>query len=454
MIKHLIHSMIVCPDMNKIYPKITHGKGPYIYDENGKKYLDASSGSSSVSNIGHGIKEIGRVIKNQTDKISVLPTHVFTSKIVEEYLEELVTFAPKGFIKAWTVMSGSEAVENAVKLSLQYHQLKGDSKRYKIISRWKTYHGNSVFTLDIGGMKFRRQCYDQWMNNFPHISAAYAYRDQNSLTEEKYVDMLVQEFEECLLQTGPETVAAFIAEPIVAAALGAVAPPKGYFKEIYRICKKYGILFIADEILTGFGRTGKNFGIEHFDVVPDIIAAGKGISGGYYPMSAVLATEKVMKPFIENNSAFMGGHTFACNPVAAAVGRYILKFLKEKNVILNVEKMGELLKGKLEKLYKYEIVGDVRGIGLLLGIEFVQSKLTQTPFPVEYNISKRIGEKLISKGVVLYPGKGSVDGTIGDHIMIVPPLIINKKQVNEIVNALDESIQEIMNEIAIQSNNF
>lgn len=439
--------MIVCPDMDKAYPRITHGTGPYLFDESGKRYLDASSGSAAVSNIGHGIAAIGEIIKEQVNKVTVLPTHAFSSAVVEEYLEQLVAFAPDGFTKAWTVMSGTEAVENALKVALQYHQLRGDSKRYKIISRWATYHGNSIFTLDVGGMKIRRQSYGQWMNNFPHISPAYVYRKPADLSEPEYVHALATEFENCLIETGPDTVAAFIAEPVVAAAMGAVPPPQGYFAEIYRICQKYGVLFVADEILTGFGRTGKNFGMENFGVVPDIIAAGKGISGGYFPMSAVLASGKVMQPFIDKKAPFMGGHTFACNPVAAAVGKFVIDYLGEENLVNNAQVMGDHLLEALQRLMKYDIVGDVRGIGLLCGIELVEDKQTRKPFPAEYNISKRIGQKAIDKGVVLYPGKGSVDGQLGDHIMIVPPLIINEEHVHELVDVLEESIKEVMDEL-------
>jgi adenosylmethionine-8-amino-7-oxononanoate aminotransferase len=448
MIKSLIHSMIVCPDMEKTYPRLTHGERAYVFDEQGKRYLDASSGSSGVSNLGHGIPAIAKVMAEQAEKITVLPTHAFSSEIVEEYLDELVGFAPMGFVRAWTVMSGTEAVENAIKLSLQYHQLRGDTKRYKVISRWGTYHGNSVFTLDVGGMKFRRQCYNQWMNNFPHISAAYAYRRPAGQSVGDYVLDLVTEFENCLLETGPDTVAAFIVEPVVAAALGAVPPPPGYFPEIRRICDKYGIVFIADEILTGFGRTGTAFGMENFGAAPDIIAAGKGISGGYYPLSAVIANEKIMKPFIDSNSAFMGGHTFACNPVAAAVGKYVLRYIREHELLANSRIMGKLLLERLNDLYKYDIVGDVRGIGLMCGVELVQDRGTKNPFPQWVNLSKRIGQRSIDNGVILYPGKGSADGQLGDHIMIVPPLIINERQVDEIVTTLDHSINSVLNEMS------
>lgn len=442
-----MHSMVVCPDMNKNYPKIQYGKGIYLFDEKGKRYLDGSGGSSSVANIGHGRQEIVDVISEQVSKISVLPTHAFSSEVVENYLDELVDFAPAGFKKAWTVMSGTEAVENAVKLALQYHQLQGDQKRFKIISRWNTYHGNSVFMLDIGGMKARRGLYSKWLNNFPHISPAYNYRRPSEFTEQEYTESLLREFENTILETGPETVAAFIAEPVIAAAMGAVPPPRNYFRGMYNICQKYGILFISDEILSGFGRTGENFGINNFGIVPDIIAAGKGISGGYFPLSAVLVSEKVNEPFLNTRTAFLGGHTFACNPVGAAVGHCVLDILRREDLINNAKVMGALFLEKLEALYEFDIVGDVRGVGLQCGIELVHDKVTKEPFSPEVGLSRKIGEKAIQKGVVLYPGKGSIDGVLGDHILITPSLTINEEQLDEIVSVIKESLEEVSMEI-------
>jgi adenosylmethionine-8-amino-7-oxononanoate aminotransferase len=452
MIKPLIHSMIVCPDMDHDYPVISHGEGVYLYDEHGKKYLDGSSGSAAVSNLGHGITELVDAMTQQASKITVTPTHAFNSRQTETYLQKLVDFAPEGMVKAWTVQSGTEAVENALKLALQYHQLCGDDKRYKIIARWQSYHGNSVFTLDVGGMKGRRQSYSQWMNDFPHIPAAYSYRRPAGMTEEEYAVENAAELERCLLETGPETVAAFIVEPVVAAALGAVPPPKGYFQEIRRVCDKYGILFIADEILTGFGRLGTNFGIERFGVTPDIIAAGKGISGGYYPLSAVIANQKVMDVFMENKAPFLGGHTFSCNPVGAALGSAVIDYMQANKTCENASKMGEVLMEKLQRLYKYDIVGDIRGMGLLCGVELVADKVTKEPFAPEMNISKLIGQKSVEKGVVLYPGKGSKDGKNGDHIMITPPLTVNEEDLELLVSTLDTCISEVMAEISVEVN--
>lgn len=447
MINSLIHSMVVCPDMNKIYSRIEYGKGVYLYAEDGRKYLDGSSGAAAVSNIGHGRVEIAEVLKEQASKITVLPTHAFSAEIVETYLQKLVEFAPQGFQKAWTTTSGTGAVENAVKLALQYHQIKGDWSRHKIISRWDTYHGNSVFMLDIGGMRKRREAYKDWFQNFPHLSPAYVYRKPESLTVKQFVDFLLNEFEQRLIDTDPNTVAAFIAEPVVAAALGAVPPPDGYFQGMKRICEKYGILFISDEILCGFGRTGENFGINNFDVIPDIIASGKGISGGYFPLSAVLASEKVMSPFIDSNSPFLGGHTFACNPMGAAVGTKVLEIYSDENLIQKAKENGTFFLEKLNALLEFDMVGDVRGKGLLCGVEIVQDRTTKAPFPREWNVSKRIGEKGIEKGIVLYPGSGSFDGVLGDHILVCPPLTISREEIEELVDKFVLSVKEVQEEL-------
>lgn len=447
MINSLIHSNIVCPDWDKNYPRISYGKGVYLYDEGGKQYLDAAGGSAAVSNIGYGITEIADIMRDQASKVSVLPAHCMSSPVIENYLKALVNFAPAGFSRAWTVTSGTEAVENAVKLSLQHHQLKGEKQKHKVIGRWGSYHGNSIFMLDIGGMKLRRNSYMKWLHNFPHIPPAYSYRMGDHLTEEEYTEECARALEQAILEEGPENVAAFVVEPVVAAALGAVPPPRGYFKIVREICTKYNVHFIVDEVLTGFGRTGKNFGIENWDVVPDIIATGKGISGGYVPLSAIIARDEIMEVFEKTKTPFLGGHTFACYPLGAAVGTFVLEYIKSNKLVENAREMGELFLKKLDGLRKYDIIGDVRGVGLMAGIEIVSDKVTRLPFPKELNLSKRIGEKSIQKGVILYPGKGSYDGESGDHIMITPPLIIDASQIDRIVNVLDECLAEVTVEL-------
>ena len=443
MIEALLHSMIICPDMTRKYACISHGKGVYLFDTKGRKYIDASAGSAAVANLGYGLTVIGDIIACQAKRVAVLPTHIFSSEIVEEYLKKLVAFAPPGFKRAWTVMSGTEAVENAAKVAIQYHQLKGDNKRYKIISRWFSYHGNSIFTLDIGGMKYRRQSYAKWMNNFPHVSPAYAYRHAGDLTEIEYLNKCMRELRETIENNDPETIAAFIAEPVVGAALGAVLPPSGYFEAVRQICDEYGILFIVDEVMTGFGRLGTNFGMERFNVIPDIIATGKGISGGYFPLSAVIVHEKVSNEFEDKSLPFLGGHTFACNPLGAAVGSFVIDFMQSNDVLNNVMTIKELLAEQLFKLKRHRIVGDVRGAGLLWGLEFVKDRYTKEPFLPDMKVSRMIFEEGLKRGAIFYPGSGSVDGVSGDHILLSPPLIVSKNEVYEICHILSESIEAV-----------
>lgn len=448
MISSLIHSQLVCPDWEKSYPRITHGKGVFLYDENGKKYLDGSAGTAAVSNLGHGIEEAAEMLKEQALKVATIPAHLFSSDIVEDYFEQLVDFAPEGFTRAWTVSSGTEAVESSIKLAFQYHQLKGNHSKHQIISRWGTYHGNTIFALDVGGLKARRDFYQVYMNDFPHIDPAFPYRKPDHMSMEEYSRFCSNQLEEAILKSGPENVAAFIAEPVVAAALGAVAPPEGYFKHIREICDKYDVLLIIDEVLAGFGRTGKPFAIENFGVIPDIIASAKGISSGFYPLSAVLAHEKVTSELVKAKQHFFSGHTYACTPLGAAAGKFVLDYMAKHNVLENVNQMGELQHQQFLKLKdKYDMIGDVRGVGLLRAIEFVQDRASKAPFPDEWQIAKRVVQKCMDKGVILYSIKGTVDYKHGDHILITPPLTINAEEIGMITQALDESLAELSKEI-------
>lgn len=449
MIQSLIHSQLVCPDLEHDYPRITHGKGVFVYDDQGQRYLDGSAGTAAVSNLGHGIEELAECLKEQALKIATHPAHAFSSDIVEDYFDALVEFAPEGMNKVWTVSSGTEAVESAIKLAYQYHQLKGNPDKHMVISRWGTYHGNTIFALDVGGLKVRRDFYEVYMNNFPHIDPAFAYRFKpEEMSLEEYGQACAQQLEAEILKAGPEQVAAFIAEPVVAAALGAAVPPPNYFKAIRAICDRYDVCLIIDEVLAGFGRTGKNFAIEHFGIVPDIIASAKGISSGFYPLSAVIAHEKITAELEKHNQHFFSGHTYACVPLGAAVGKKVLEYMAEHQVVENAADMGEHLHQHLLKLYqKHPMIGDVRGLGLLQAIEFVQDRGSKKPFPDEWQVAKRVVQKCQDKGVILYAIKGTVDYKHGDHILITPPLTIQAQELQMLVRALDESICEVSAEL-------
>lgn len=453
MINSLLHSMKVCPEPDKKYPYITHGKGVYLYDQNGHEYIDVSSGSSAV-NLGHGIESIAEIIREQTSRISLPPTHAFSSEITEKYLDKLIRFSPKGSKRAWLVMSGTDAVENALKLSLQYQQLIGQKTRYKTISRWNSYHGNSVFTLGVGGMVNRRQTYSQWIHDFPHVSPVYTYRKPEYLSESEYCDHCIKELIECIEKNDPKTIASLIMEPVVGAALGGAVPPSDYFKEVRKICDFYGIVFISDEVMTGFGRLGKNFGIEKFGVQADIIASGKGISGGYYPLSAIIINEKICLPFEQANELFLASHTFACNPVGAAVGNFVIDHIIKENLINNAHHMGNYFKDQLARLYELDIVGDIRGEGLMIGIEFVKDKINKQPFPKQLQINKLIFNEALKRGIVIYPGNGSIEGKEGDHTLLLPPLCINKNEIDQIVEILEDSIKTVESIHKVTSTNI
>jgi adenosylmethionine-8-amino-7-oxononanoate aminotransferase len=292
-------------------------------------------------------------------------------------------------------------------------------------------------------MKYRRQSYEKWLHNFAHVSPAYYYRRGEGLTEEAYKDECIAELVTCIEQNDPSTIAAFIAEPVVGAALGAVPPPPGYFREIREVCDRYGILFIADEVMTGFGRLGAHFGIERFGATPDIIAAGKGISGGYYPLSAVIASEKVCAPFEAYKAPFLGGHTFACNPVGAAVGSFVIDYMASQDLTGNAKRMGEVLQRQLQVLKQSPMVGDIRGEGLLWGVELVKDTSTKEPFASNLRVSKQLFNEALNHQVILYPGSGSVNGVEGDHILISPPLCIQEKEIDTIVDAFAASLAKI-----------
>jgi len=438
----LMNSNIICPEAGKDYPRISYGKGPYLYDETGKRYIDGSSGTVAA-NLGHAIPEAIAVLEEQARKIALHP-HCFTSTVLEEYVERLVHFSPFDSGKAWTVTSGTEAVENALKIAVQCQQLRGEHGRYKILGRWGSYHGNSIFALDVGGMAIRRSVFQPLLKDFPHLPKAYCYRcpfgkvaDQCDLECARTVEDIIQ-------REDPGTVAAIILEPVVGAALGALPAPEGYFQIIRGLCNKYGIVLIADEVMTGFGRTGNNFGIDQWGVVPDIIAVGKGMGCGYYPLSGVIVNQNIVEVFENKRTPFMGGHTYACNPMGAAIGHFVLDYLKEHDLIARVKNTGARFFGKLQTLRALDLVGDVRGLGFLFGVELVMDQSSKAPFPASLQISKKVVETAQQKGLIIYPGKGSCDGQNGDHILIAPPLNIEEDVLGTIFQLVEESLMEVL----------
>ena len=372
-----------------------------------------------------------------------LPSHCFLNQPSIDLAELLSSITPKGLNKIWFVCDGSEATENAVKLVRQYQIERGYLSKSLVICRWQAYHGNTLGSLGFGGHTFRRRKYLPLFINSPHIPPAYCYRCYFEKTYPECGVLCARSLETMIRQQGSENVAAFIAEPIVGASLGAVPPVDEYFGIIREICDKYDVLFIADEVMTGLGRTGQMFGMDLWKVKPDMMSLAKGLSAGYLPLGAVAVREEILELLKKKKSNIASGHTFSAHHITAAVGIAAVQYLLKNDLVSKSRENGAYLLKKLEKLLKHPIVGDVRGRGLFAGIELVKNRKTKQPFSAEEQVAARVGAEALKRGLITYPGTGSVDGVSGDHILLAPPLIITKPQIDEMLSIFDESIGEV-----------
>lgn len=424
-------------------PNIIRGKGIYVWDKKGRRYIDGSSGPVCV-NIGHGIKEITDAVKEQMEKISYVQNPYFVTESVRNCAEKLVNFTPNGLENVFFCSGGSEATEASIKMSRQYHIENGEPTRYKVIARWQSYHGNTLGALSISGNIARRSKYVPLLIDFPHIPPAYCYRCWYGKEFGECDLNCARELELMIKATGPQYVSAFIAEPIVGATLGTVPAPEGYFQIIKEICEEYGILLIADEVQTGLGRTGKNWGLDHWDVTPDILCTAKGLASGYLPLGATIASNKVYDSFAE---PFAHGHTYGSHPVACAAGAACIEYTEKHGLVDRSKRLGSYFHKELKKLYKYQTVGDIRGIGIFSGIEFVQNRNTKKSFDPETKYYQHIVEACFTNGLIVYPGIGTIDGFYGDHIQVAPPLVVTREQIDNIIKILGKSISEVEKKI-------
>lgn len=439
------HGSITDPSRSYIFSRaagklltIERGEGIYVWDSEGRRYIDGSSGPICV-NIGHGVREVADAAARQMEKISYAHSWHFTTQSVLGFAERLAQFAPPSLKRVFLCSGGSEATEAAAKLSRQYHIERGDDTRYKIIARWQSYHGNTLGALSMSGNISRRRKYVPMLIDFPHIPPAYCYRCPFGKTRDACDLECARALDAEIKATGPRYVSAFIAEPVVGATLGTVPAPEGYFQMISETCDRHGVLFIADEVMTGVGRTGKNWGIDHWGVESDIIATAKGLAGGYIPLGACIASNEVFEAF---EGPFAHGHTYGSHPVACAVGSAVLDYVKKHRLVKRSAELGEYLHKELRDLSDHRTVGDIRGMGLFAGVEFVKDKEAKEPFPPEVGFSRRILERCINNGLLVYPGVASADGFRGDHIQVAPPLVVTRDQIDEMVRLLDKSIRE------------
>jgi adenosylmethionine-8-amino-7-oxononanoate aminotransferase len=422
-------------------PTVVRGEGIYLYDDAGQRFIDAAGGVGCVTAIGHGVAEVVDAIAAQLQTLAFMPWTQFQSPRVVELAEQIAAIAPGDLNHVALFNSGSEVTEGAVKLARQYWLANDRPDKFLVISRWQGFHGMTLGATGFSGNTGRRRKYAPMIHDMPKIPPAYAYRCADCASGSL---RCADELERTIRWHGPENVACFIAEPIVGATMGGVPAPAGYFQRIREICDRYDVLFIADEVMTGFGRTGAWFAVEHWDVVPDILVAAKGASGGYAPLSALVASDRIVRALREQGAALVAGHTYSQNPVVATAGLAVLGYIQRHELVQAAQARGaELAHGLTQLKQKHTILGDVRGMGLLQGVELVRDQWSREPFPVEAGVAFKFARACIAAGAAVYPGQGGVDGQVGDHALVTPPLTISSTQIDELVEAIDHGLAAV-----------
>jgi adenosylmethionine-8-amino-7-oxononanoate aminotransferase len=429
------------------YPTAVGGEGPYLIDSAGKRYIDASGGAA-VSCLGHGHPAVIKAIKDQVDRIAYAHSAFFTTEASEALAEHLIKRAPGDLARVYFVSGGSEANETALKLARQYHLERGDSSRSHFIARLQSYHGNTLGALSVGGNAARRAPYQPLLSPASHIDPCYAYRHQrHDESEEAYGRRVADALEAEILRVGPEKVAAFIAEPVVGATLGAVPSVTGYFKRIREICDQYGVLLILDEVMCGMGRTGSLFACEQDGIAPDILTCAKGLGGGYQPIGATLCSAKIYDAIAGGSGAFEHGFTYIGHATACAAALAVQKTIEGEKLLDNVRHQGAALREALEARFgNHHHIGDIRGRGLFIGLELVADRTTKEPFDPALKINAKIKQRAMDEGMVCYPAGGTADGKRGDHVLLAPSFIVQQPHLDEIVDKLGRAVDSVLAE--------
>jgi len=434
------------PGWNNSYRVAQRGQGIYIYDTEGKRYLDGIGGTHVVT-IGHGVPEIAEAMAEQARQVCFTNKTQFTSPAQESLAEKVVQMAPEGMAKVIFATGGSIANEIAIQLAQYYHLERGRPSKHKIIGRWHSYHGCTMTTLAASGsLEVRRGRPNYQLDlNFPHIQAPHCYQCAFHRSYPSCELACANELARVIEQEGPDNIAAFIAEPIVGGAGSAIVPKPGYYEKIREICDFYEVLLIAEEVVTGFGRTGKNFGIEHWKAIPDLITTAKGLSSGYAPIGAVIIHQKIAETFFKGSRLSLPTFvTYSGHPISCAAALVVQNYIAKHHLIEQCAVRGKYLKQQLQQLAEREsLIGDVRGEGLLIGIELVQNQSTHQPFPRALKLAERLVQMALTQGLILRGRAGTGTGPEGDHILISPPFIITEPECDELVAILESSIQEL-----------
>ena len=427
------------------FPVAVRGEGCWIVAENGRRYLDAS-GQAAVVSIGHGVQEISQAIAAQGAQIAFAHTTQFHTAAAENLAGRLLALAPPNFRnggRVYFTSGGSEATETAIKLARQFHLESGRPSRYRVLARRQSYHGSTLGAMSVSGNMARREPYHPLLAEWGHIAPCFCYHCPFGETFPECGIACADDLDRLLRAGDPATAAAFIFEPVVGATLGAAAPPDGYVQRVAQICRQQGILLIADEIMTGMGRTGRAFAVNHWKVEPDLILIGKGVASGYAPLGAVLISPGVAEVFAKGSGAFQHGFTYQAHPVAVSAGNAVLDYLEQHKLFDQVVPAAASLRAALAPLAAHPHVGEIRGLGLLLAVEFVRDKGTREPFTKEANIAEKIRQAAFERGVLTYPSQGCVDGVRGDHVLLAPPFIISAEECSQIGQALESASTQV-----------
>ena len=431
-------SSLFSRNLRKDYPIAVKGEGCWITDLEGRRFIDAS-GQAAVVNIGHGVAEIGAAMAEQSARLAFAHTSQFHSAAAEKLASRLLALAPANFRdggRVYFTSGGSEATETAIKLARQYFLERGDAARHRVLARRQSYHGSTLGAMTVSGNVARKAPYEPLLADWGHAAPCFCYHCPFGKTFPECGIACAEDLDELLRADHDGTAAAFIFEPVVGATLGAAAPPEGYAARIAEICRQRGILLIADEVMSGMGRTGKTFAVEHWGIAPDMILVGKGIASGYAALGAVLVAPQVVEAFARGSGTLQHGFTYQAHPVAAAAGNAVLDYLESHKLLARVASAGETLRAALRPLLQHRNIGEIRGLGLLVGIEFVKDKGSREPFAREENIAERIRQAAFAEGVLTYPTQGCVDGMRGDHLLLAPPFTISEEESSIIANAL------------------
>ena len=429
-------------------PVAVGGKGVEIFDAQGKAYIDASGGAA-VSCLGHGHPDVTAAIHAQADKLAYAHTSFFTTEAAETLADRLIEDAPKGMSHVYFVSGGSEAVEAALKMARQYFVEIGQSERRNVIARRQSYHGNTLGALATGGNEWRRTQFKPLLIETHHIDPCFAYRYQMpGESDEAYAARAAQELENKILELGPETVIAFVAETVVGATAGAVPPVADYFKRIRAICDRYGVLLILDEVMCGMGRTGTLHACEQDGISPDIMTIAKGLGGGYQPIGAVLLGQHIYDAFAKGTGFFQHGHTYLGHPIACAAALAVQGVIRRDGLLTNVQSMGARLRQRLgDRFGNHPHVGDIRGRGLFMGVELVEDRSTKATFDPKKKLHARIKREAMARGLMVYPMGGTIDGVRGDHVLLAPPFIVDEAIVDTIVERLGDAVDAALESV-------